>query len=346
MDAPLRISILGGGSFGTAIAKVLADNDQRVSLWMRDAEQAERIRSERENSRYFPGVKLGETIDPTTDIASAIRDADLIFVALPSMVFRTVIRDAASHFSESQMVVSTTKGIERTGFRLMSEVLHEEVPQVHAGVLSGPNLAGELIRRELTASVVASQDPRLREKVQEVLGNDYFRVYANLDVYGVELGGALKNVYAIVSGLAAARDMGENTKSMLITRSLAEMSRFAVSLGANPMTFLGLSGVGDLIVTCTSSMSRNYRVGYRVGRGASLDEAVAEIGQVAEGIRTLELVHEKARESGVYMPLVRGLYEVLYNNVSIDDIVGAFMKAAQSSDVEFILPRQGEGVAI
>ena len=346
METEPRISVLGGGSFGTAIAKVLGDNGYRVRLWMRDAQQAQRIRTEAENARYFPGVRLAETIAPTTDMATAIGEADLLFIALPSRVFRSVIRDAASHFKAGQMVVSTTKGIERSGFRLMSQVLGEELPSVTVGVLSGPNLAGELVQKELTASVIASEDLRLRESVQQVLGNDYFRIYANLDVYGVELGGALKNIYAVVSGLAAARDMGENTKSMLITRSLAEMSRFAVSLGANPMTFLGLSGVGDLIVTCTSDMSRNYRVGYAMGRGASLDEAVAEVGQVAEGIRTLELVHEKARDTGVYMPLVRGLYEVLYNDVSIDRVLGALMQAAQNSDVEFILPRQAEGAAI
>lgn len=346
MEAVHQIAVLGGGSFGTAIARVLSENGYRVRFWMRDPDQAAMIRDQHENPRYFPGVELSDLIEPTTDIGAAIEGAALVFVALPSKVFRTVIHDSAHHFSPGQMVVSTTKGIERVGFRLMSEVLQEELPEVRVGVLSGPNLAGELVAHELTASVIAAEDRELRETVQTVLGNDYFRVYANLDVYGVELGGALKNIYAMVAGLAAARDMGENTKSMLITRSLAEMSRFAVSMGANPMTFLGLSGVGDLIVTCTSSMSRNYRVGYVMGKGATLDEAVAEIGQVAEGVRTLELVHEKALEMGVYMPLVRGLYEVLYNGASIDHVVSALMKAAQNSDVEFILPRHTDGAAI
>ena len=346
MEESQHIAVLGGGSFGTAIAKVLAENGFPVRFWMRDPEQVDHIRTRHENPRYFPGVELSTLIEPTTEIGTAISRARLVFVALPSKVFRTVIHDCAHYFASDQMVVSTTKGIERVGFRLMSEVLQEELPGVRVGVLSGPNLAGELVNHELTASVIASEHSEVRETVQRILGNEYFRVYANLDVYGVELGGALKNIYAVVSGLAAARDMGENTKSMLITRSLAEMSRFAVSMGANPMTFLGLSGVGDLIVTCTSSMSRNYRVGYAMGKGATLDEAVAEIGQVAEGVRTLELVHEKALEIGVYMPLVRGLYEVLYNGASIDDVVSALMKAAQNSDVEFILPRQGEGAAI
>ncbi len=340
-----NVTVLGGGSFGTAIAKVLSENGYSVTWWMRNSEQAEQIRTQRENSRYHPGVLLNDRIDPVTDIGHAIRSAELVFVVIPSKAFRETIRNAAHHFSADQMVVSNTKGIEREGFRLMSEVLREELPQVRVGVLSGPNLAGELVQREITASVIASKDLRLRETVQEVLGNDYFRIYANVDVYGVELGGALKNIYAVVSGLAAALGMGENTKAMLITRSLAEMSRFAVSMGANPMTFLGLSGVGDLMVTCTSSLSRNYRIGYALGQGKELEQAVEELGQVAEGVRTLELVHEKAEELGIYMPLVRGLYEILYKRASIRDVVSALMGAAQNSDVEFILPRQEDASA-
>ncbi|MGM0450235.1 MAG: NAD(P)H-dependent glycerol-3-phosphate dehydrogenase [Pseudomonadota bacterium] len=342
MENATQTTVLGGGSFGTAMAQVLAENGHPVRLWMRSAERAEEIRRTRINSPYFPELTLHPLVEPTTEMGSAIEQAELVFVALPSKVFREVIRGAAHHFRQQQMVVSLTKGIEREGFRLMSEVLTEELPGVRVGVLSGPNLASELVQHEITASVIASEDRELREQVQAVLGNAYFRIYANLDVYGVELGGALKNIYAVVSGLAAAREMGENTKSMLITRSLAEMSRFAVSMGANPMTFLGLAGVGDLIVTCTSNLSRNYRVGYAVGKGKTLDEAVTELGQVAEGVRTLELVHEKAMEIGVYMPLVRGLYEILYRGASIEDVVSALMNATQNSDVEFILPRRDD----
>lgn len=340
MTQPLNVTVLGGGSFGTAIAKVLSENSQPVTLWMRDEEQAHNIREKHENSRYMPGVPLAEHIRPSTCLKESIAEADLVFVALPSKVFRHVIRDSASLFPAGQMVVSTTKGIEKEGFKLMSEVLEEEIPQTRVGVLSGPNLAAEMVRGELTASVIASAHDEVRRTVQSLLGCDYFRVYANVDLYGVELGGALKNIYAIISGLAAARGMGENTKSMLITRSLAEMSRFAVSLGANPMTFMGLSGVGDLIVTCTSDKSRNYRVGYALGQGATLEDAVARLGQVAEGVQTLLLVREKAEEMGVYMPLVQGLYEILYNRASISDVVSALMSATQNSDVEFILPRQ------
>lgn len=333
------VAVLGGGSFGTAMAKVLGENGHVVHFWMRDKAQAEEIRSTRINRRYMPAVTLEGDIQPTTDLADAVRKAEIVLVAIPSKAFRSVIREHSSEFRDGQIVVSLTKGIEEHGFKLMSEILLEELPRCRSGVLSGPNLAGEIVNRELTATVIAAKDPDVRRTVQELLGCEYFRVYANVDVYGVELAGALKNIYAIVAGLASALNMGENAKAMLITRGLAEMSRFAVSLGANPMTFMGLAGVGDLIATCTSSKSRNFRVGYAIGKGQKLEEAVQELGQVAEGIYTLKLVREKSEAIGIYMPLVRGLYEILYESASINAVINSLMMAVQNSDVEFILPR-------
>lgn len=338
--APVHdVAVLGGGSFGSAMAKVLGENGHRVHFWMRDEGQAEEIRTTGINSRYMPGVEIKGDIQPTTDLADAVNKAEIVFLAIPSKAFRSVIRENSSKFREGQIVVSLTKGIEAHGFKLMSEVLQEEIPRCRIGVLSGPNLASEIVNRDLTATVIAAEDPDVRRTVQDLLGCEYFRVYANVDIYGVELAGALKNIYAIVAGLASALDMGENAKAMLITRGLAEMSRFAVSLGANPMTFMGLAGVGDLIVTCTSSKSRNYRIGYAVGQGKKLDDAVAELGQVAEGIYTLELVKEKSEAIGIYMPLVRGLYEILYRDASISAVINSLMMSVQNSDVEFILPR-------
>ncbi len=334
-----KVAVLGGGSFGTAMAKVLGENGHEVHFWMRDPAQVQQISQHRINSRYMPGVTLAGNINPTTDFPSAVEGADIVFVAIPSKAFRSVIREHVDNFSNDQIVVSLTKGIEQEGFKLMSEILQEEIPRARIGVLSGPNLAGEIANQDLTATVIAAKDPTVRSTVQELLGCNYLRVYANVDVYGVELAGALKNIYAIVSGMATALDLGENAKAMLITRSLAEMSRFAVSLGANPMTFMGLAGVGDLVVTCTSSKSRNFRVGYAVGKGAKLDDAVAEIGQVAEGIYTLLLVKKKSEEVGIYMPLVRGLHDILYGGASITAVIGSLMMAVQNSDVEFILPR-------
>ncbi|ROT99686.1 NAD(P)H-dependent glycerol-3-phosphate dehydrogenase [Marinobacter sp. R17] len=334
-----QVAVLGGGSFGTAMAKVLAENGHTVRFWMRSEAQVEEVKTAGTNRRYMPDVVLSGDIRATTDFREAVHEAEAIFVAIPSKAFRTVIREHATEFEDGQVVVSLTKGIEKEGFRLMSEILQEEIPRTRIGVLSGPNLAQEIAGRDLTATVIAAKDPDVRNRVQELLGCDYFRVYANVDVYGVELAGALKNIYAIVAGMASALSLGENARAMLITRSLAEMSRFAVSLGANPMTFMGLAGVGDLIVTCTSSKSRNFRIGYAVGQGQELDDAVAELGQVAEGIRTLQLVKDKAEDMGVPMPLVGGLHKILYSDATIYDVINGLMTAVQNSDVEFILPR-------
>ncbi len=258
------IAVLGGGSFGTAIANLLAENGQAVRQWMRDPEQAEAIRTRRENPRYLKGVKVHPGVEPVTDLERTLADCQLIFVALPSSALRKVLQPHQAALTD-KLLVSLTKGIEAHTFKLMSEILEEIAPQARIGVISGPNLAREIAEHELTATVVASEDDELCARVQAALHGRTFRVYASRDRFGVELGGALKNVYAIMAGLAAAMDMGENTRSMLITRALAEMTRFAVKLGANPMTFLGLAGVGDLIVTCSSPKSRNYQVGHALG---------------------------------------------------------------------------------
>lgn len=271
---------------------------------------------------------------------ACVEAADTVFVSVPSKAFRHVVKTAVSAARPGQYWVSTAKGVEPEGFHLMSAILAEELPEDPCGVLSGPNLASEMLDRCLTATVIASPHEGLRKRVQALMGNSYFRVYANTDTYGVELAGALKNIYAIVSGLAAALKMGENTRAMLMTRSLAEMSRFAVSMGANPMTFMGLAGVGDLIVTCSSSKSRNFRVGYQLGEGRTLDDIVSHLGQVAEGVETLRTVHFKALDMGVDMPLVTALYAIVYEQAPIDDVIRSLMSRQQSSDVEFILPRE------
>jgi len=305
------IAVLGGGSFGTAIANLLAQNGHRVLHWMRDPVQAEAIRTHRENPRYLKGVKVLDGVEPTTDLPAALQACELAFVALPSSALRQVLQPVSGLLAGKQLV-STTKGIEAQTFKLMSEIIEEVAPQARIGVLSGPNLAKEIAAHTLTATVVASEDEALCRTVQEVLHGRTFRVYASADRFGVELGGALKNVYAIIAGMAAALGMGENTKSMLITRALAEMTRFAVHLGANPMTFLGLAGVGDLIVTCSSPKSRNYQVGFALGEGLSLQEAVERLGEVAEGVNTIKVLKAKAEELQVYMPLVAGLHAILF----------------------------------
>jgi len=335
MTARQPIAVLGGGSFGTALANLLAENGHAVRLWMRDPAQAEAIRTQRENPRYLKGVKVLPGVEPVTDLAATIADSELIFVVLPSSALRQVLQPVSGLLA-GKMLVSTTKGIEAQSFKLMSQIIEEIAPQACIGVLSGPNLAREIAEHALTATVIASEDEALCRAVQAVLHGRTFRVYASGDRFGAELGGALKNVYAIMAGMAASLGMGENTKSMLVTRALAEMTRFAVRLGANPMTFLGLAGVGDLIVTCTSPKSRNYQVGYALGQGLSLEEAVARLGEVAEGVNTLRVLKAKAEELGVYMPLVAGLHAILFEGRTLAQVIEALMTGEPKTDVDFI----------
>ncbi|MFK7161160.1 NAD(P)H-dependent glycerol-3-phosphate dehydrogenase [Marinospirillum sp. MEB164] len=339
MTHNLRVAVVGGGSFGTALTSIIAGNGYPVQLWVRDPELASAINRDHTNPRYLPQLTLPEQVQASTDLGRVVSSAELIFLAIPSKGFATVLEQAQPYLTPDHRLVSTTKGFEEQGFQLMSQVMQAHAPTQHIGVLSGPNLASELAQQQLTATVIASADPVTRRQVQEVLSNHYLRVYANTDMYGVELGGALKNIYAIAAGMAAAMGMGENTKSMLMTRALAEMSRFAVSLGANPLTFLGLAGVGDLIVTCSSPLSRNFRVGQALGQGQTLEQIVASLGQVAEGVNTIKLVKAKADEMGIYMPLVQALYLVLFAGYKPTEVAKSMMDREQSTDVEFVLPR-------
>lgn len=330
-----KIAVIGGGSFGTVIANITAENGFSVSFWMRSEARAERLNRLHENSQYLPDYKLSDRVVATNDMMEAVKGAALIFVAVPSSSFRQVVRDMVPHISADAVLVSTTKGIESGSFNLMSQILQQEAPDAKVGVLSGPNLAVEIAKKDLTGTVIASPDEGVRELVKSALKSKYFRVYANNDMFGVELGGSLKNIYAIIAGMAAALGMGHNTNSMLVTRALTEMARFGKELGADPMTFLGLAGVGDLVVTCSTPLSRNYRIGVALGEGKPLDKALAELGQVAEGVNTVKLVKEKADEMGVYMPLANGLYKVIYENDSLQSIISSLMLSEQALDVEF-----------
>lgn len=331
-----RIAVLGGGSFGTAIANMIASNNYNTVLWMRDPENARQTQESRINSRYLPDYSLDSRLEITADIASALKDADIVFFSIPSKAFRQTAQLAAPYLCSGALAISTAKGIEAKTFKLMSSILAEELPQSRIGLISGPNLAKEITQQQITATVIASKDSELCCTVQKLLSSDYFRVYANNDPSGVELAGALKNIYAIAAGMAAAMNVGQNTLSVLITRSLAEMSRFAVKLGADPVTFLGLGGVGDLFVTCTSPLSRNYQVGYALGQGLTLDQAVEKVGQIAEGVNTTRIIKEEADELGIYMPLVNALHDTMFDNKPIKSVLRDLMLAEQTDDVEFI----------
>ncbi|GLS25932.1 NAD(P)H-dependent glycerol-3-phosphate dehydrogenase [Marinibactrum halimedae] len=335
MTNPNKIAVLGGGSFGTAIANMAATNGNTVYQWMRNEERAKQCQALRENPFYLPGFPLHEMLTITHDLQTAITDAALVFVSIPSQSFRSVVKLIQPYLSKDTGVISTAKGIEPENFTLMSQVLEQELPDHPIGVLSGPNFAKEIVVNQQTGTVIASEYDALITLTQKALSSGTFRVYANHDRYGVELGGALKNIYAIVCGMAAALGTGHNTQAMLLTRSLAEMSRLAQVLGANPMTFLGLAGMGDLILTCTSDLSRNYRVGYAVGSGKSLNEAITDIGQVAEGVNTVKLVKEKAESLNVYMPLATGLYAILFESRPVIEVAQQLMQGEQNYDVEF-----------
>ena len=333
----LRITVLGGGSFGTAMANLAVRNGCDTMIWIRDQDAADDINRSHINKRYLPDFNLETGLRAVCDIEEAVCDRDIILVAIPSHSFRNVLKQI-SPFITSQAVVSLTKGIEADTFSFMSDIIREELPEVPYGVLSGPNLAKEIMAGMPSGTVIASHSELVRYAVQHALHSALFRVFGSDDVHGVELGGALKNIYAVAMGMAVAYNIGENTKSMIITRALAEMSRFAVELGANPLTFLGLSGVGDLFATCNSPLSRNYQIGYALGSGKTLDEATKALGQTAEGINTIVQVRAKAQELDVYMPITNALYEVIFEGAPPLNIAVSLMKNGHRSDVEFVLP--------
>jgi glycerol-3-phosphate dehydrogenase (NAD(P)+) len=330
-----KVSVIGGGSFGTVLANLAAQNGHEVIFWMRSEEIVAKVNETHENPQYLPGYKLDTKVVASADMRAAVAGSDIIFVAVPSSSFRQVGKNVAMHAPAQAILISTTKGIEAGTFKLMSQILVEELPQAKVGVLSGPNLAKEIAHKYLTGTVIASNHDVVRELVKDVLKSEFFKVYTNDDMFGVELGGSLKNIYAIIAGVAAAMGMGYNTNSMLVTRSLTEMARFGRELGADPMTFLGLAGVGDLVVTCSTALSRNYRIGFALGQGKSIEAATTAVGQVAEGVNTVKLVVEKADALGVYMPLATGLYQVIYKGQSIRNIISSLMLSEQNLDVEF-----------
>ena len=326
--------MIGAGNFGTALANIVAGGGVPVRLWVRDADQLAEIRKLGENRRYLPGHPLAAGVDPTGDLADAVENSDLAIVTVPSASFGSVASELAPLVAPGLGIVSGTKGIGE-GFTLMSQILEAALPGARVGVISGPNLAEEIAAGRHTGTVIASRHETLRDEVQRVLTSPSFRVYASADVYGVELGGALKNIYAIVCGVATALGLGQNALAMLVTRSLAEMGRFAAALGANPMTFLGLAGVGDLFATCTSPLSRNFQLGGKLATGATLQAAMEQLGKLAEGVNTVRAVYVKSAELGVYMPLADALHRLLFGGGELRQIIADLMTSEQRADVEF-----------
>ncbi len=316
----MRIAMIGGGSWGTALAMVLHENGHSIRCWTIDQQSLEDIRTKHENTRYLPGIPIPQEIQYSDDLAWVLSDhPELIVNAVPSQVTRKALEPVKSIFKdEGQIWVSVAKGIENKTYLRISQVIHQVmgIPENQIGVLSGPSHAEEVARKIPTAIVSASTDLETARKIQQVFMNRYLRIYANDDIIGVELGGALKNIVALAAGICDGAGYGDNTKAALMTRGLVEMSRLGVVMGARSATFAGLSGMGDLIVTCMSRHSRNRYVGEQIGKGRSLKEVLDEMVMVAEGVRTAESAYELARQKNVEMPITEQIYQVLFQGKS------------------------------
>tara|TARA_B100000965_G_scaffold370811_1_gene359215 strand:- start:464 stop:1474 length:1011 start_codon:yes stop_codon:yes gene_type:complete len=336
MENSIKVAVLGGGSFGTVLANLAASNGYKVSLWVRDSEQALRINSEGTNTTYHPELTLSKNIEAFEDLSEVIQDSSVIFIATPSIIFENIVNRISKFIDSKAYVISCTKGILENPFRSMTDVIKLKI-QNHVGVLSGPNLAKEIAEKKIAGTVIASNNNELVNTVKDILSSKTFKIFSSNDIEGVELGGALKNIYAIICGLADSLEVGENAIGLILTRSMAEMSRFAVAKGANPITFLGLSGMGDLVATCTSTLSRNYQLGSNLGKGMILADAKNKVGQVAEGIRTLEVIRNESINLDLKMPLVESLYNIIYKKSSPDSLINDLINNPHEVDVEFKL---------
>jgi glycerol-3-phosphate dehydrogenase (NAD(P)+) len=311
----LRVAVLGAGSWGTTVATLTSHNAPTL-LWARRPEVAEEVERQHSNERYLPETRLPEDLRATASLEEAVRDADLLVMGVPSHGFRAVLEQAAPFVRPWVPVLSLAKGLEEGSQLRMTEVIGQVMPQHRAGVLTGPNLAREILAGYAAASVVAIDDSMIASRVQDLFRSGLFRVYTNRDVAGCELGGALKNVIAIASGMGDGMGVGDNTRAAVITRGLAEVTRLGVAMGGETQTFAGLAGMGDLIATCVSPQSRNRYVGEQLGRGNKIEQIIAEMHMVAEGVKTSRVVMELAGRYGVDMPIAREVHGVIHEGRS------------------------------
>jgi glycerol-3-phosphate dehydrogenase (NAD(P)+) len=312
-------AVIGAGAWGTALAKVLAEKRYSVRLWSRAREHAEAVEASRENARYLPGVRLPDTVSATSDLGLALTGAELVVLVVPSHAFRQTLEQAKERIPSGAALVSATKGIENDSLMLMGEVAKDVLgpgtPERYAA-LSGPSFAKEVAAGSPTNIVIAARNESLGHEVQRAFATDRLRVYSSDDPIGVEVGGALKNVVAIAAGACDGLGFGHNTRAALITRGLAEIARLAIAKGGNLLSIAGLSGMGDLVLTCTGELSRNRTVGYEMGKGRKLDDVLATLGHVAEGVRTAKSAHDLAARLDVELPICNEVYRVLYEGKS------------------------------
>ncbi|MCZ6781668.1 MAG: NAD(P)-dependent glycerol-3-phosphate dehydrogenase [Proteobacteria bacterium] len=332
---PTPVAVIGAGSFGTCLAIHCARDGSRVSLWARNPEITDAINCEHRNPRYLSEVEIPPQVQATSDLEEALAGAELVICAVPSHGLREVMIVAAPALSEDAILVSTVKGIEFETGMTMHQVLEDVLPESHHPrivCLSGPSFAAELAQRKPTVVTVACREESYAISVQATLSCPWFRCYSHTDVVGVELGGALKNVIAIATGIGDGMGMGLNSRAALMTRGLAEISRLGTKMGAEPITFLGLSGMGDLLLTCTSDLSRNRRVGVALGQGRKLDDIVAELGEVAEGVRTTRAACRLAERVGSELPIADTVRQILAGELSPADAVTALMTRQLGSE--------------
>lgn len=311
----MKVTVLGAGSWGTTVAALVARRNDAL-LWARGHQAAREIDDRHTNTRYLAGFDLPEKLRATADLAEAVGFADVLFVGVPTQGFRAVLEQAAPHLRPWVPVVSLAKGFEQGTLLRMTQIIGEVLPGHPAGVLSGPNLAKEIMSGAAAASVIATEDLGVARELQRILQSGWFRVYTNHDVVGCEVGGALKNVVAVATGIAQGLSVGDNTRAAVITRGLAELTRLGVAMGGEPATFAGLAGMGDLIATCVSPHSRNRYVGEQLGRGRELAEILAEMTMVAEGVKTAVTVHELALRHDVPMPICEEIHKVVSGAIS------------------------------
>lgn len=329
----LNIGVLGGGSWGTTLASLTSRNAP-TKIWARSSKTVEEINEQHSNEKYLPGVKLSESLKAVTSIRKAVKRADVVVMAVPSHSFRQVLEDAKPHIRPWVPIISLTKGLEEGTHMRMTQIIETVMPGHPAGVLTGPNLAREIMAGQAAASVVAMVDDTIAQALQKVFRRGLFRVYTNDDVVGCELGGALKNVIAIAAGMGDGAGAGDNTRAAIITRGLAELTRLGVAMGGKPATFAGLTGMGDLVATCNSPKSRNWTVGYHLGKGRKIEDIIAEMSMVAEGVKTCGVVRELAKEHGLAMPITEEVYKVLQEENTVLDAFRGLLRHESGSEAD------------
>ena len=334
----MKIGLIGAGSWGTAIAKLLGECGHSVTIWAYEQEVQQSINDINENTTYLPGFKLLPTVTATTDLEECLSGAEMVFSVSPSHVVRDVMREAGEYIPLNVPIVSATKGIENETLMMVSEILEDVLPMrchPYLSYLSGPSFAKECAQKMPTAVVVASYSEKLAKMVQSAFTTPYFRVYTSTDVIGVEMGGALKNVIAIAVGAAVGFGLGDNTRAGMITRGLNEITRLAMRRGANPLTLMGLSGMGDLVLTCAGPLSRNRTVGEHLGKGKKLAEILADMKMVAEGVKTARSVFNLSKKEGVEMPIAEQIYYVLSEDKPVETAMHDLMARALKREFEF-----------